>query len=74
MHMCFDLETRIQQTAILILHFDCMMMGNGGLMLVKPGTAEMMQGSSTESQVDSDVYDEVTEIKYRNATESPKKV
>ncbi|KAG5897817.1 hypothetical protein JTB14_011817 [Gonioctena quinquepunctata] len=36
LHMCFDFETRIQNTAILVLHFDCMRMGSDGIALVKP--------------------------------------
>lgn len=68
LHMCFDFETRFQQATILILHFDCMKMGNDGFMLVKPDQTGMQVTSSTESQVDSDIYDEVTEIKYRNNT------
>ncbi|KAJ8957973.1 hypothetical protein NQ318_001974 [Aromia moschata] len=62
LHMCFDFEMRIQQATLLILHFDCMRMGSDGLALVKPGDMGGLP-TTTESQVDSDIYDEVTEIK-----------
>lgn len=64
LHMCFDFETRVQKATVLVLHFDCMRMGNDGLAVVKPGDMSILPSSTTESQVDSDVYDEVTEIKY----------
>ncbi|EFA11305.2 uncharacterized protein LOC103314652 isoform X1 [Tribolium castaneum] len=64
LHMCFDFETRVQKATVLVLHFDCMRMGNDGVALVKPGDMEILPSSTTENQIDSDVYDEVTEIKY----------
>lgn len=66
--MCFDFETKIDRATVLILHFDCMRMGNDGVMVVKPGYEGPPEASTTESQVDIDTYDEVTEIKYRNNT------
>lgn len=65
LHMCFDFETRIQRATVLVLHFDCMRMGNNGVALVKPGDIEKPPTTATESQIDSDIYDKVTEIKYK---------
>ena len=64
LHMCFDFETRIQRETVLVLHFDCMRMGNDGVALVKPGDMEILPSSTTENQIGSDIYDQVTEIKY----------
>ncbi|CAG9760184.1 unnamed protein product [Ceutorhynchus assimilis] len=67
LHMCLDFETRIEKATILVLHFDCMRMGNDGVALVKPGDTDALPPSlisvTTPSQIDSDVYDPVTEIK-----------
>lgn len=72
LHMCFDFETRLFSATVLILHFDCMRMGRDGVALVKPGDAGGLPPSApgsgattTSPQIDSDVYDEVTEIKYK---------
>lgn len=64
LHMCFDFETRIQKATLFILHFDCIRMGADGLALVKPDDMGGLP-TSTEGQSDSDIYDEVTEIKYK---------
>lgn len=64
LHMCLDFETRIQSAAVLVLHFDCMRMGNDGIALLKPGSSPTPIASTTTSQLGSDIYDEVTEIKY----------
>lgn len=67
--MCVDLETRIQEYAVLILHFDCMLMGAAGVSLVKPGN-EIVPPSSTDSpQVNVDVFDPVTETKIKHVHE-----
>lgn len=66
LHMCFDFETKIDKATVLILHFDCMRMGNDGVMVVKPGQENPLEPATTDSQVDIDTYDEVTEIKYSN--------
>lgn len=64
LHMCFDFETRIQQATVLILHFDCMRMGNDGVAFVKPGdNGGLTIPTTVSSQVDSEIYNEVTEIK-----------
>lgn len=68
LHMCFDFETKIDKATVLILHFDCMRMGNDGVMVVKPGYEGPEETATTESQVDVDTYDEVTEIKYKNSS------
>lgn len=68
LHMCFDFETKIDRATVLILHFDCMRMGNEGVMVVKPGYEGPEMVATTESQVDTDIYDEVTEIKYKNSS------
>ncbi|XP_023934016.2 uncharacterized protein LOC112043010 [Bicyclus anynana] len=68
LHVCMDMDTRIDKAPIVILHFDCMDMGAGGVSLTKPSGSDsniILPGSpdtTTESgQVDSDVYDPVTE-------------
>ncbi|XP_019872474.2 uncharacterized protein LOC109600735 [Aethina tumida] len=66
LHMCLDFETRIESASLLVLHFDCMRMGTDGLALTKPGDTLPTPGPTTESQVNPDIYDEVTEIKYHN--------
>ncbi|XP_023017304.1 uncharacterized protein isoform X2 [Leptinotarsa decemlineata] len=67
LHMCFDFETRIQNAAILVLHFDCMRMGTDGIALVKPedggGLPISTPSTTTDGQIDADIYDDVTEIK-----------
>ncbi|KAF5295915.1 hypothetical protein FQR65_LT10346 [Abscondita terminalis] len=66
LHMCLDFETRIQRATVLILHFNCMRMGVDGLAFIKPGEAAGGFPSITESQVDVDKFDEVTEMKYKH--------
>ncbi|KAL1492610.1 hypothetical protein ABEB36_010847 [Hypothenemus hampei] len=67
LHMCFDFETRIEKAPVLVLHFDCMRMGNDGVALVKPGNTENFPSisSTTPSQLGSDVYDPVTETRLK---------
>ncbi|KAL3289540.1 hypothetical protein HHI36_022957 [Cryptolaemus montrouzieri] len=62
-HMCFDLEARISQAQVLILHFDCMVMGRQGVAPLKPGEAIT---TTTTSTSEPDIFDPVTEIKYKN--------
>lgn len=62
-HMCFDFETKLQQASLLVLHFDCMRLGANGLALVKPGENNAGLPTSTEIDVDGDIYDDVTEVK-----------
>lgn len=66
LHMCLDFETRILTSPVLVLHFDCMRMGGDGIALVKPGSSPSIISTTTttSSQLGSDIYDEVTEIKY----------
>ncbi|GLV32272.1 uncharacterized protein CBL_11771 [Carabus blaptoides fortunei] len=52
-HVCVDVETRIQRAPILLLHFDCIKLGSDGYSLVKPGrraeqTTEMQTENSTD--------------------------
>ncbi|XP_026758590.2 uncharacterized protein LOC113518038 [Galleria mellonella] len=66
LHVCMDMDTRIDKAPILILHFDCMDMGLNGIGLSKPGSNGLNQSSNDtsgteQSQLDSDVYDPVTE-------------
>lgn len=64
--MCFDFETKLQQASLLVLHFDCMRLGANGLALVKPGESNAGLPTSTEIDVDGDIYDDVTEVKNLN--------
>ncbi|GBP13211.1 hypothetical protein EVAR_93163_1 [Eumeta japonica] len=78
LHACMDIDTRIDMAPVLILHFDCMNMGFDGVSLTKPGGGNLQSSSantttsasnneSTEvSQIDSDVYDIVTESDIRS--------
>ncbi|XP_060516215.1 uncharacterized protein LOC132695775 [Cylas formicarius] len=69
LHMCFDFETRIQGATVLILHFDCMRMGTDGVALLKPGESvggPFLTTTPESSQLDADVYDQVTEIKRKS--------
>ncbi|CAH1164046.1 unnamed protein product [Phaedon cochleariae] len=68
LHLCLDFETRIQNAAVLVLHFDCIRMGLDGVAVLKPEDGGGLPPSlpvspSDEDQVDTDIYDEVTEIK-----------
>ncbi|KAF5284812.1 hypothetical protein FQA39_LY04537 [Lamprigera yunnana] len=65
LHMCLDFETRIERATVLILHFNCMLMGVDGVSFIRPGEAAGGLPLTTETQVDVDKFDEVTEIKYK---------
>lgn len=67
--MCFDFETKVDRATVLVLHFDCMRMGNDGVALVKPGdSVPPSLVSTTPAQFGSDIYDPVTEIKKNQPT------
>ncbi|XP_050671098.1 uncharacterized protein LOC126969598 [Leptidea sinapis] len=73
-HICMDMDTRVDKAPVLILHFDCMDMGAGGVGLSKPGGSNNQTDSTTTTaveptQVNSDVYDPVFEDK--NITANP---
>ncbi|XP_045771084.1 uncharacterized protein LOC123871361 [Maniola jurtina] len=66
LHVCMDMDTRIDMAPIVILHFDCMDMGAGGVSLTKPGGSDsngLLPGVTAPEpgQVDSDVYDPVSQ-------------
>ncbi|KAM3967638.1 uncharacterized protein ACR2FA_011191 [Aphomia sociella] len=69
LHVCMNMDTRIDKAPVLILHFDCMNMGVNGIGLSKPGSGHMSNqtnqvtdNSGTDSaQLDGDTYDPVTE-------------
>ncbi|XP_038208431.1 uncharacterized protein LOC119829793 [Zerene cesonia] len=66
-HVCMDMDTRIDKAPVLILHWDCMDMGPGGIGLSKPSNnnniASVSTGEATTTpeppQIDSDVFDPV---------------
>ncbi|XP_063548860.1 uncharacterized protein LOC134756018 [Cydia strobilella] len=68
-HVCMDMDTRIDKAPVLILHFDCMDMGLKGVMLSKPGSATTIKPVASDGanstaepeQINSDVFDTVTE-------------
>ncbi|CAH0562484.1 unnamed protein product [Brassicogethes aeneus] len=64
LHMCLDFETRFEHASLLVLHFDCMRMGMDGVALAKPGEVPPSQLSTTttDSQLNPDIYDIVTEV------------
>ncbi|XP_049880950.1 uncharacterized protein LOC126377301 [Pectinophora gossypiella] len=65
LHVCMDIDSRIDKSPVLVLHFDCMDMGAGGVSLSKPGgsnpTPADVTATTEPQQLDSDVYDPVTE-------------
>ncbi|XP_026732112.1 uncharacterized protein LOC113496919 [Trichoplusia ni] len=63
MHVCMDWDTRVDKAPVLILHFDCMNLGLGGISLTKPNTNQITgPGAPAEPpQLNGDVYDSVTE-------------
>ncbi|XP_022117444.2 uncharacterized protein LOC110994862 isoform X2 [Pieris rapae] len=67
-HVCMDMDTRIDKAPVLILHWDCMDVGTGGVALSKPGgsgspstTSVGISTTPEPTQVDSDVYDPVVQ-------------
>ncbi|XP_012551180.1 uncharacterized protein LOC114241394 [Bombyx mandarina] len=69
LHVCMDMDTRIDKAPVVVLHFDCMDMGFNGVGLSKPsGSTNISPGlvegasSSTEStQVAYDIFDPITD-------------
>ncbi|CAH0724696.1 unnamed protein product, partial [Brenthis ino] len=66
LHVCMDMDTRIDKAPVVILHFDCMDMGAGGVGLSKPGGAQPAvqtepQTTTEQAQLNADVYDPVTD-------------
>ncbi|KAH9631482.1 hypothetical protein HF086_004643 [Spodoptera exigua] len=63
MHVCMDWDTRVDKAPVLILHFDCMDLGLGGISLTKPNTNQITGGSAPNEppQLNGDVYDPVSE-------------
>ncbi|XP_073957522.1 uncharacterized protein [Choristoneura fumiferana] len=64
LHVCMDMDTRIDKAPVLILHFDCMDMGFNGVSLSKPEgkpTPASDTMVSEPEQLNSDVYDPVIE-------------
>lgn len=61
-----DFETRIERAPILVLHFDCMELGQDGISYHKPeefemGPPELGGGVVEGGDGDSETYDEVDE-------------
>ncbi|XP_054279212.1 uncharacterized protein LOC128997598 [Macrosteles quadrilineatus] len=59
-HMCMNLETRIERVPVLVLQFDCMKMGLDGVSLLKPEDEggvmpqEMEEGAAVEGNSPTD--------------------
>ncbi|CAG9796740.1 unnamed protein product [Diatraea saccharalis] len=67
LHVCMDMDTRVDKAPVLILHFDCMDMGFNGISLSKPGNQPQSESTTAELiQQDSDIFDSVTEISLPN--------
>lgn len=64
------MEARLLRAPLLVLHFDCMVMGRDGVSLVKPGDFELpVEPADTQQGPDpggDDFYDEVTEDRTRS--------
>ncbi|KAI4504226.1 hypothetical protein M0802_000697 [Mischocyttarus mexicanus] len=58
LHACLDLETRVVNAPILVLHFDCMKIGTDGISLLKPN-GNQANYLSTSNSNDPEIYDEV---------------
>lgn len=50
--MCMDMQARIEKAPVIVLHFDCMRMGTGGVGFFKPGQG----GESGSVDNNSGVY------------------
>jgi len=71
LHMCMDVMARIQSAPLMILHFDCMRMGQEGTVLLKPEDEGGLMPPFEEIQGEEQmmvVYDEVEAIKKANLT------
>lgn len=60
---CIDFETRVIQSPIMVLHFDCIRIGAEGISWVKPENSEIFDGTNTDFSApaveEPEVYDEV---------------
>ncbi|KAI4493714.1 hypothetical protein M0804_001890 [Polistes exclamans] len=58
LHACLDLETRVVNAPILILHFNCMKIGMDGISLLKPNE-NIINYFPPNNSNDPEIYDEV---------------
>ncbi|XP_011646910.1 uncharacterized protein LOC105433336 [Pogonomyrmex barbatus] len=59
-HACLDFETLVGQWPILVLHFDCLSIGLGGISWTKPESNVLMMEQVNKPEVNGpEVYDEV---------------
>lgn len=57
-HMCMDWMARVQQAPIIVLHFDCMRMGQNGVAFLKPeanGGLEQLEGNTNTDNNNNNV-------------------
>ncbi|KAG4079162.1 hypothetical protein HA402_001133 [Bradysia odoriphaga] len=75
LHMCMDMQMKVQKAPIIVLHFDCMRMGQDGVAIVKPdqngGLEVNTEGVSPENPDVVDTVDTVPQTQVTQPGEPP---
>ncbi|CAK9804436.1 hypothetical protein ANTQUA_LOCUS4090 [Anthophora quadrimaculata] len=59
LHACFDLETRLGNSPVLILHFNCVQLGAEGINWMKPQNLNQITNQTQQQVEEPVVYDDV---------------